>query len=144
MAFTAGEKLGPYEIISLIGKGGMGEVYSAHDSRTGRDVASKFRPSASASASTVKFAPSPRGPSIFGSMSITTRPSVSFGTPVRAPRSGFNTAAPGTARPYDILPDGKHFIGVVPAAQTQPGGAAAQIQVVLNWFDDVKQRVPGR
>src|SRR5580765_1842793 len=41
MALTAGDKLGPYEIISLIGKGGMGEVYSAHDPRTGRDVAIK-------------------------------------------------------------------------------------------------------
>jgi Tol biopolymer transport system component len=41
MALTLGDKLGPYEIISLIGKGGMGEVYSAHDPRTGRDVAIK-------------------------------------------------------------------------------------------------------
>jgi hypothetical protein len=41
MPLTAGDKLGPYEIISLIGKGGMGEVYRAHDPRTGRDVAVK-------------------------------------------------------------------------------------------------------
>src|SRR5512142_2588877 len=41
MSLTAGDKLGPYEIIALIGKGGMGEVYSAHDPRTGRDVAIK-------------------------------------------------------------------------------------------------------
>src|SRR5271155_5902011 len=42
MPLSAGDKLGPYEIISLIGKGGMGEVYSAHDPRTGRDVAIKI------------------------------------------------------------------------------------------------------
>src|SRR4249920_3642927 len=36
-----GEKLGPYEIVEPIGKGGMGEVYRAHDPRTGRDVAIK-------------------------------------------------------------------------------------------------------
>ena len=42
MALAAGDKLGPYQIISMIGKGGMGEVYSAHDSRTGRDVAIKI------------------------------------------------------------------------------------------------------
>src|ERR1700722_14336473 len=42
MAATAPTRLGPYEIISLIGKGGMGEVYSAHDPRTGRDVAVKI------------------------------------------------------------------------------------------------------
>jgi Tol biopolymer transport system component len=41
MPLAAGDKLGPYEIISLIGQGGMGEVYSAHDPRTGRDVAIK-------------------------------------------------------------------------------------------------------
>jgi eukaryotic-like serine/threonine-protein kinase len=41
MPLTAGDKLGPYEIISLIGKGGMGEAYHAHDPRTGRDVAVK-------------------------------------------------------------------------------------------------------
>jgi serine/threonine protein kinase len=42
MALTAGEKLGPYEIIALIGKGGMGEVYRARDTRLGRDVAVKI------------------------------------------------------------------------------------------------------
>jgi hypothetical protein len=41
MLLGAGDKLGPYEILALIGKGGMGEVYSAHDPRTGRDVAVK-------------------------------------------------------------------------------------------------------
>ena len=41
MALSAGDKLGPYEILSLIGKGGMGEVYRARDPRVGRDVAIK-------------------------------------------------------------------------------------------------------
>jgi serine/threonine protein kinase/tetratricopeptide (TPR) repeat protein len=41
MSLTAGERLGPYEILAPIGKGGMGEVYRAHDRRTGRDVAIK-------------------------------------------------------------------------------------------------------
>jgi serine/threonine protein kinase len=41
MALSPGEKLGPYEILSSIGKGGMGEVYRAHDSRLNRDVAIK-------------------------------------------------------------------------------------------------------
>src|SRR5690349_24610274 len=38
---TPGSKLGPYEIVSLIGAGGMGEVYRARDPRVGRDVAIK-------------------------------------------------------------------------------------------------------
>src|SRR6476469_29734 len=41
MPFTAGDKLGPYEILAMIGKGGMGEVYRAHDPRLRRDVAIK-------------------------------------------------------------------------------------------------------
>ena len=42
MQLSAGEKLGPYEIVSLIGKGGMGEVYRARDVRLDRDVAVKI------------------------------------------------------------------------------------------------------
>ncbi|MEO8097975.1 MAG: protein kinase [Acidobacteriota bacterium] len=41
MPLAPGDKLGPYEILSPIGKGGMGEVFKAHDSRLGRDVAIK-------------------------------------------------------------------------------------------------------
>ena len=41
MAILPGKRLGPYEIISAIGAGGMGEVYRARDSKLGRDVALK-------------------------------------------------------------------------------------------------------
>src|SRR6202050_4942961 len=41
MPLSAGTKLGPYKILAPIGAGGMGEVYSAHDSRLHRDVAIK-------------------------------------------------------------------------------------------------------
>jgi serine/threonine protein kinase/Tol biopolymer transport system component len=44
MALTSGTKLGPYEIQSSLGAGGMGEVYRARDARLNRDVAIKILP----------------------------------------------------------------------------------------------------
>jgi len=44
MFLSASDRLGPYEILGLIGKGGMGEVYRARDSKLKRDVAIKVLP----------------------------------------------------------------------------------------------------
>lgn len=46
MAIPAGTRLGPYEVFSAIGAGGMGEVYKARDTRLQRDVAIKVLPEA--------------------------------------------------------------------------------------------------
>jgi Tol biopolymer transport system component len=46
MALAPGTRIGPYEVVSPIGAGGMGEVYRARDARLGRDVAIKVLPAA--------------------------------------------------------------------------------------------------
>ena len=49
MPLAPGTRLGPYQILSPLGAGGMGEVYRAHDAKLNRDVAIKILPHAVAS-----------------------------------------------------------------------------------------------
>ena len=44
MPLTTGSRLGSYEILSLLGAGGMGEVYRARDTKLNRDIAIKVLP----------------------------------------------------------------------------------------------------
>lgn len=44
MPLSPGDKLGPYEILALIGAGGMGEVYGARDNKLHREIAIKVLP----------------------------------------------------------------------------------------------------
>ena len=94
-------------------------------------------------------------------VSMTTQPTFTFGNPVAVfpkptfkfplPVAGFSREGASiensvlTERSYDIMPDGKRFIGVVEIGPSGSGASAApQIQVVLNWQEELKQRVPSR
>jgi Tol biopolymer transport system component len=76
-------------------------------------------------------------------VSVTTTPVVSFSDPVAVPRR-FQVASPTTPRPFDITPDGK-IVAVVPVGTTQTNTAETpDIQVVLNWFEELRQRAPAK
>ena len=74
---------------------------------------------------------------------VRTQPSFSFGKPVTFPIEG--TIHPQAQRNYDITPDGKQFVVILPAS-SQTGGSrsAPQINIVVNWVEELKQRVPTR
>src|SRR5262245_44894799 len=78
----------------------------------------------------------------FVAVRIQTQPSFSVGEPADIPIDRM-IQAPGASREYDILPDGR-FLVLLPAPQ--PGETATrptqQINVVLNWFEELKQRLP--
>ena len=77
----------------------------------------------------------------FMSVSVSSQPTFAFGNPTSITR-GTLDQGPGTQRPYDITPDGK-FVGVVTAGATETGVAVtSRIEVVLNWFEELKARVP--
>ncbi len=84
------------------------------------------------------YNPRPRG---FESVSVTTEPTFTFGNAVAVPKQ-FELAPAWSRRAYDITPGGK-FVGLVPAGQTESNFTIApQIEVVLNWTEELKRLAP--
>jgi serine/threonine-protein kinase len=79
-------------------------------------------------------------PGTISVVSIRTKPSFAFG-PAAVAEKGLGMGSPEGPRYLDITRDGR-FIAAVNADQNQAGGLSApQIQVVLNWFSELQQRV---
>jgi eukaryotic-like serine/threonine-protein kinase len=70
---------------------------------------------------------------------IATQPGFSAGTP-RMLFEGRYIPAPFPTTNYDVSPDGQRFLMIKPSEQEQ--AASTQINVVLNWFEELKRRVP--
>jgi serine/threonine protein kinase len=77
-------------------------------------------------------------------VSITTQPIFTFSNPVSVPHGGRSENGPNViGRNSDIISDGKRFVGVIDSGSTPSAAVPApQIQVVLNWLEELKQRVP--
>ena len=118
MALIARTRLGPYEILSPIGKGGMGEVYKARDTRLDRTVAIKVLPE--------HLAESPERKARFEREAKAISP----------PRFVLDG-------PYWLDPTGHVAFGVFPGGKLLmiDTGQANEIHVVLNWFEELKHLV---
>jgi serine/threonine-protein kinase len=81
------------------------------------------------------------GPGEFAAIGVTTTPSFAFGNPMPI-KQILQTYAPGSPRQYDVAPDGR-LLGELPADQSITNGPlTSQIQVVLNWFTELRERAP--
>ncbi len=73
------------------------------------------------------------------------QPSFTFGNPVEMTTAAFAQGYVSTdVRNYDFTPSGKFVALVDPQRGRSRTSAALEIQVVLNWFEELKQRVPVR
>ena len=75
------------------------------------------------------------------SVDIVTEPAFAFSNEQTLPVEGFNVVS--GYRGYDISPDGTRLLMVFPADQADLGEPARlQINIVQNWFEELKERVP--
>ena len=112
MPLTAGTRLGPYEVQTALGAGGMGEVYKARDTRLDRTVAIKILPDL--------LADDPH----FRERSD------------REARTISQLDDPHICALYVVTPDAQRFLLVAPPGQE----AQIPTTVVLNWAEQLKSR----
>jgi dipeptidyl aminopeptidase/acylaminoacyl peptidase len=72
---------------------------------------------------------------------VTLQPSFAIGNPVPVAAEGFQTSRGSWWRQYDIDRDGR-IIGLIPSDKSLTPGTIRLIEVVLNWFEELEQRVP--
>jgi Tol biopolymer transport system component len=72
---------------------------------------------------------------------VSLQPSFAIGNPVRLSVGDLQTWRPDWWRHYDIAADGR-IVGLIPSDKALTPGTRQPIQVVLNWFEELKQRVP--
>ena len=134
MALASGTRLGFYEVLAQIGAGGMGEVYQAHDTKLGRDVAIKVLPEAFAH-DAERLSRFQREAKMLASLN---HPNIA--TIHGLEQSGGTSYLVMELVAGETLADRVKREGAVPVEEAQ--AAPTQINVVLNWFEELKQKVP--
>jgi hypothetical protein len=75
----------------------------------------------------------------FMAVAVETEPSFSYGLPKELFR---RTSFSGVGHNWDINLDGKRFLMIKPAGTAPAEGGPRRINIVVNWFEELKQRVP--
>jgi len=132
MSLGPGARLGPYEVISAIGAGGMGEVYRAHDTKLGRDVALKVLPHE-------LFFETPDQHLMVASYAVD-------GDSFRAdkPRLWSDrrfVPALRNFRGFDLHPDGERF-ALAATPDVQNGAPQNKVVFIFNFFDELRRIAP--
>src|SRR5262249_37633855 len=73
---------------------------------------------------------------------VKTLPSFTVSNPTELPFSVYGGRGPGYGRDTDIFPDGKRFVVALPSEDTTGAGRPRQMNVVLNWLQELKTQVP--
>jgi serine/threonine protein kinase len=141
----------------------MGEVYRARDTRLNRDVALKVLPPAFAGdpermarfereAQVLASLNHPNIAQLYGleghalvmartgrisAVEVATTPGFRLGTP-----QSLQYTLAGPSYGWDVALDGQRFLTAKPAEQKQDQAAAAQLHVVMEWFEELKRRAP--
>jgi len=80
------------------------------------------------------------------SVDVRTEPTFAFANPTKLPVAPTLpvalTVVAGSVRPYDITRDGKQFLIVTSGRDPSEKPAQPQFRITLNWFEELKQRVP--
>jgi hypothetical protein len=81
------------------------------------------------------------GAAAFSVVNITTEPVFGVSEPTTIPRPVTVGGGPNLPRTYDAAPDGQH-LAIVTSTDTANSAVSPQVQLILNWFEELKQRVP--
>jgi eukaryotic-like serine/threonine-protein kinase len=77
-------------------------------------------------------------------VAVAAEPTLRFGQPKVLFRGPYVRPSTTSSIPYDISPDGKRFLMMKEPIQTGTSTDPRQINIVLNWFEELKQRVPAK